>query len=188
MSVSRHGRAQGSRPGRQPPRGSAGNRLPWIDRLRLCIIAGVIVMHASTAYVVNVGWYYEERTTSTASIVAFFFPMNAALIFGLGPLYLVAGWLASRSVSRHGSLAFLRSRLLRLGLPTVLFIGVIGPVAAYLGNRAEGGHSRGAASCGPRHATATWGRCGVSPRCSSSPCSMRSIASSAPHPLWVGRR
>jgi hypothetical protein len=87
------------------------------------------------------GWYYEERTISNPPIVARSFPMDAALIFGLGPLYLVAGWLSSRSVSHHGSLVFLRSQPLRPGLPTVVFLGMIGPAAAYLGNRAEGSRS-----------------------------------------------
>jgi hypothetical protein len=29
-------------------------RLPWVDRLKITIIVGVIVVHVATAYVVNV--------------------------------------------------------------------------------------------------------------------------------------
>jgi peptidoglycan/LPS O-acetylase OafA/YrhL len=56
-------------------------------------------------------------------------------LFGLGPLFLVAGWLSHRSLDRHGPGAFARSRLVRLGVPLVLYILVVQPLADYLGNR-----------------------------------------------------
>lgn len=121
-----------------PPTVPSVTRTPWIDKLRITVIAGVIVFHTATAYVVNVPWYYEQRTTSAVSRMAFSFPMFLAAVFGLGPLFVVGGWLASVSLARHGSGNFLRSRLLRLGIPVLVYLVLINPAAGYLGARAEG--------------------------------------------------
>ncbi len=37
----------------------------WIDPVRVVVIGAVIAVHAATAYVVPISWYYQERTTST---------------------------------------------------------------------------------------------------------------------------
>jgi hypothetical protein len=41
-----------------------GKRQAWMDNLRVVIIAGVIVAHTATAYILDFPWYYEERTAS----------------------------------------------------------------------------------------------------------------------------
>lgn len=121
---------------------SAPVRRAWLDNLRVTLIAGVIVAHAATAYIVDVGWYYEERTTNEAVRTAVTFPVFMAGIFGLGPLFLIAGMLSVRSVGIRGPAGFVRSRLLRLGLPLVVFVLLIDPVADYLGHLpAEGSTS-----------------------------------------------
>jgi Acyltransferase family len=108
-------------------------RRPWIDKLRVAVIVGVIGFRTATAYVVVVPWYYEERTTSVAVEKAFGVPMLLAAILGLGPLFLIGGWLASASLARHGGRRFVRSRLLRLGVPVLVFLLLIDPVADYVG-------------------------------------------------------
>jgi glucan biosynthesis protein C len=60
---------------------------------------------------------------------AFGVPTLLAAIFGLGPLFLIGGWLASVSLARHGARRFVRSRLLRLGVPVLVFLFLIDPVA-----------------------------------------------------------
>ena len=63
----------------------AAGRAGWMDSLRVAVIAGVIVLHAATAYILDIDWYYQERTTSTLT------PALLAGLFGLGPLFLVGG-------------------------------------------------------------------------------------------------
>ena len=116
-------------------------RRAWIDRLRITVITGVIIMHASTTYVVAVGASYVERTTNPVTIAVVTVPMVTALLFGLGPLFVVAGWLSASSVRKHGATSYLRSRLLRLGVPIAVYLLVLGPAADYLGARAMGNGS-----------------------------------------------
>jgi Acyltransferase family len=117
---------------------TAAARMSWVDRLKIVVVTGVIVVHAATAYVVDISWYYEERTTSELTPYLLGFPVLTAGIFGLGPLFLVGGWLASASLARRGPRAFARARLLRLGLPALVYLAVIDPFTDWLGDRAEG--------------------------------------------------
>ena len=113
-------------------------REAWPDTLRVVIIAGVIVMHAATGYVVDVGWYYEERTSSEAWQIALTVPAFLGGLFALGPLFFVAGWLSAPSLARKGPRDFAAGRLLRLGVPLVAFTFLIDPVADYVGDQGEG--------------------------------------------------
>jgi peptidoglycan/LPS O-acetylase OafA/YrhL len=113
-------------------------RIPWMDRLRVVTIAGVVVAHAATAYVVDIGWYYEERTSRTMVSDLLLLPFFPAAIYGLAPLFLIAGWLSAQSLSRRAPGAFARSRLLRLGLPVLVYFTLIDPLADYLGGTVVG--------------------------------------------------
>lgn len=123
-------------PGSSPTTWAA--RVPWIDRLKVVVVAGVIVVHAATAYLLDVPWYYEGRTTSELTGYVAGFPFLTGSIFGLGPLFLVGGWLATSSLERRGPPGFMRSRLVRLGIPALVYLAVLDPVTDWLGDRAEG--------------------------------------------------
>jgi len=112
--------------------------VPWIGNLRVTLIAGVIVAHVATAYVVDVSWYYEERTTSTLTPTLLAFPVFLAAVYGLGPLFLVAGLLSPHSLQRKGPGGFARGRLLRLGVPLLLFTALIDPLTDFLGDLGSG--------------------------------------------------
>jgi fucose 4-O-acetylase-like acetyltransferase len=116
-----------------------GQRERWADNLRVLVIAVVVVWHTATAYLGDSNWYYVDRATSKAWATAFF-PVSVISLFALGPLFLVAGWFSARSLAHKGAGAFARARLLRLGVPLIVFIFVINPLAAYLGALGQGLH------------------------------------------------
>ena len=94
----------------------------WADNLRVLVVAGVIVVHTATGYLTGiVDWYYDERTASVLWSTVLSFPAVAGAMFGLGPLFLLAGWFSPRSVAHRGVGGFARSRLLRLGVPLAAF-------------------------------------------------------------------
>jgi hypothetical protein len=80
-----------------------------------------------------------DRTTSKLWTTAFF-PAAVISLFALGPLFLVAGWFSARSLAHKGAGAFARARLLRLGVPLIVFIFVIDRLASYLGDLGRGQH------------------------------------------------
>jgi fucose 4-O-acetylase-like acetyltransferase len=116
-----------------------GERQRWADNLRVLVIAVVVVWHSATAYLGGSDWYYMDRTTSRIWTTAFI-PAWLISAFALGPLFLVAGWFSARSLARKGAGRFARSRLLRLGVPLIVFIFVINPLASYLGDLGRGLH------------------------------------------------
>jgi glucans biosynthesis protein C len=97
------------------------------------VIAVVVVWHTATAYLGGSDWYYMDRTTSKVWTTAFF-PASVISLFALGPLFLVAGWFSARSLAHRGPGGFARTRLLRLGVPLIVFIFLINPLASYLGD------------------------------------------------------
>lgn len=108
----------------------------WVDTLRVVLISGVIVVHTATGYVTDfAGYYYDdERVTNSVVSIAFALPALMGGIFGLGPLFVVAGWFSVRSLERRGAAGFVESRLLRLGVPLLVFVLLVNPLADYLGN------------------------------------------------------
>ncbi len=108
----------------------------WIDNLRVLVVAGVIVVHTATGYITGIAdWYYDELTTSTVWSTVLAFPAVAGGLFGLGSLFLLAGWLSPPSLARRGPGGYARSRLVRLGLPLIGFVLVVQPLADYVGSR-----------------------------------------------------
>jgi fucose 4-O-acetylase-like acetyltransferase len=117
-----------------------GRRERWADNLRVLVIAVVVVWHTATAYLAGADWYYMDRSTSKVWSTAL---VPAWIISGyaLGPLFLVAGWFSARSLAHRGAGAFARARLLRLGVPLLVFVFLINPLASYLGGLGRGGHA-----------------------------------------------
>lgn len=109
-----------------------------MDNLRVAVIAGVVVTHVATAYVLDIDWYYQERTTNgvtTGIVGALFAP---AALFAMGVLFLVSGLLSQRSMARKGPRSFLRDRAMRLGIPILFYVVVLEPLLSLAGTRAEG--------------------------------------------------
>ena len=112
-------------------------RWAWMDNLRVAVIAGVVVTHVAITYVLDIDWYYEERTANpiTEAIVAAV--ILPAALFALATLFLIAGLLSQRSLARKGPRAFVQDRLVRLGVPLAAFVVLIGPLTSIVGQRAE---------------------------------------------------
>src|SRR5271165_1297115 len=109
------------------PDGSA--RLAWVDQLRTLLIVLVVNMHACVTYSHVGSWYVKEAPDPPPYIkVAFVFWQAHLQSFFMGVLFLVAGYFAHGSLGRRGTPGFVRERLMRLGLPTLLYMLVIGPL------------------------------------------------------------
>ncbi|WP_404387104.1 acyltransferase [Humibacillus xanthopallidus] len=120
--------------GRGP--GQVRQREQWVGTLRVVLISGVIVVHTATAYVTDfAGYYYDdERVTNSVVSIAVALPALMGGVFGLGPLFVVAGWFSVESLERRGPAGFVDSRLVRLGIPLVFFVVLVNPLADYLGD------------------------------------------------------
>ena len=108
-------------------------RLAWIDNLRTLMIVLVVNMHACVTYSHVGSWYRMENPEPAAPIkIVFMFWQGHLQAFFMGLLFFLAGIFAHLSLERHGAGAFLRERVRRLGLPSLLFMLLIQPFMVYV--------------------------------------------------------
>src|SRR5208283_1315784 len=107
-------------------------RLAWVDQLRTLVIVLVVNMHACVTYSHVGSWYVKEEPDPPLQVkVAFAFWQAHLQSFILGAHFLVAGYFAHGSLQRKGAARYVRERLARLGLPTLLYMLVIGPLILF---------------------------------------------------------
>lgn len=108
-------------------------RLFFVDNLRVLLIALVFLVHLAITYGSPVGlWYYQEGLVSmpTATIYVVFLGLVQAFFMGL--LFMLSGYFTPPSYDRKGHTQFLRDRLIRLGVPMVVFLGLVEPAVDYV--------------------------------------------------------
>lgn len=118
------------------PGGWATNRLPYLDKLKILMIAAIIAIHGVLGYAESMGGAWSYGNVAEAHLD----PVTETLLLVLaGPFallmiplfFLVAGLLTPGSVARKGPGRFARDRLLRLGVPLAIFVLVLWPALLY---------------------------------------------------------
>ncbi|MCP5367845.1 MAG: acyltransferase family protein [Hyphomicrobiales bacterium] len=107
------------------------SRLDHLDHLRASLVILVVVHHLALVYGASAPFYYVEPPfdePGTFVLLTDFVLFNQAWFMGL--LFLLAGHFTPGSVDRLGPGAFARARLVRLGLPVLVFILVLNPLAS----------------------------------------------------------
>ena len=103
-------------------------RLPWVDHLRTLVILLVVNMHACVTYSHVGDWYaMSAQEPSLAEKLPFIVWQGHLQSCFMGLLFFVSGYFAEGSLARRGPRAFVRERLVRLGLPALLYMLVIHP-------------------------------------------------------------
>lgn len=114
-------------------------RLLFIDNIRWSMIILVLSMHASDTYSPFGNWYYTDRQTTGLGAKLFFGVYQSFLqAFFMAVLFFIAGYFSAAAYDRKGFSQFVRDRFIRLGLPTLLYMLVIGPLTQYFLSRTWG--------------------------------------------------
>jgi peptidoglycan/LPS O-acetylase OafA/YrhL len=107
------------------------SRLFFIDHLRVGLAILVVLHHVALVYGASLeGFYYVEPpfTAPIAFLALLIFAMVNQTWF-MGAFFLLAGYVTPGSYDRRGAGSFLKSRLLRLGVPVLLFVFVLNPLS-----------------------------------------------------------
>lgn len=111
--------------------GSQG-RFLYIDNVRWTMILLVISMHAADTYSPFGSWYFTDRRPMPVTTVMMFGIWQMYLqAFFMGLLFFIAGYFVPASFDRKGAVGFLRDRVVRLGVPVLLYMFCVGPVTEY---------------------------------------------------------
>lgn len=122
---------------------AAGARLFFIDNLRVFLIILVILHHLSITYGSGLGsWYYRDSSSPLTQIVfSLFIIVNQGYFMGL--FFLISGYFSAPALDRKGWQRFIKDRLIRLGIPLVIFTTLINTVPLYISAITEGNWSMG---------------------------------------------
>ena len=117
-------------------------RVAYLDNLKLLLVAVIIAGHGALAYGdLESAWPYQdvqEVQLAAVSNVALSLVVIPAALFAMGLFFLISGLVTPGSVSRKGPRSFARDRLIRLGVPLVVWTLVIWPGAIWAAHLAAG--------------------------------------------------
>ena len=112
----------------------ASKRRPYVDNLKVLLIAGIIAGHAIAGYSDQDFWPYAEMNEvdlSPATQMVLYAVVAPATLLMIPLLFLVAGLLTPGSVDRKGPGPFAKDRLLRLGVPFAAYVLLLQPLLMY---------------------------------------------------------
>ena len=106
-------------------------RLWFVDHLRAALVILVVLHHVAIVYGASTPFYYVEPpfTDPLAYITLLAFALFNQAWF-MGALFLIAGYFTPGSFERKGAGSFLKSRLVRLGIPLLVFFFILGPLSS----------------------------------------------------------
>ena len=104
-----------------------GSRLSYLDNLRIYLTVLVIIHHSSIAFSGGGGgaWPVEDPSVYaiTAIFLIFFTVVNQS--YFMSAFFLLAGYFTPRSLEKKGPASYLIDRLIRLGIPLLVYTTLI---------------------------------------------------------------
>lgn len=112
-----------------------GNRLFYIDNLRFFMMALVVLHHLSITYGAPGDWYYNESEAGFPEILPMAMFVSSNQSFFMGMFFFVSAFFIVPSLIRKGASVFIRCRLVRLGIPILVFFFFLSPLANFIRDR-----------------------------------------------------
>lgn len=112
----------------------------FIDNLRILLISMVLVVHLDDTYGAIGSWDYHDPATNLLTGVLLTIPNAIGMASGMGFFFLLAGYFTPGPYDRKGPRSFLRDRLVRLGIPLLLYDLLLHPLVVYIGSGLQGSY------------------------------------------------
>jgi glucans biosynthesis protein C len=109
------------------------NRLLYMDNIRWVMIILVVIMHLNVTYS-NMGlWYYKEpaKVDLLSSMIFSIYGLFTQTYF-MGLLFFISGYFVPGSYDKKGKVIFIKDRFVRLGIPALVYMLFIHPIAIML--------------------------------------------------------
>jgi len=106
-------------------------RLLYVDNLRTLLIILVILWHMAVTYGAPGFWSYKEGQADELTILVFtlFSAINGPYVLGF--FFMIAGYFTPGAYDRKGAGPFLKARIIRLGIPLLIYVFLIDPLIYY---------------------------------------------------------
>ena len=106
-------------------------RLLYIDNLRIFLIALVVLHHLLITYGGPGGWYYKESQIEGLAILPFAMFLATNQSFFMAMFFMISAFFMVPSLERKRTGLFVKDRLIRLGIPLIVFYFVLQPLTIY---------------------------------------------------------
>ncbi len=105
-------------------------RLFFVDHLRAALVILVVLHHLAVVYGEGISFWYVDppRSESLGGLLLVLFVLFNQAWF-MGAFFLLAGYFTPASFDRRGAGSFIKERLLRLGVPLLIWIFLFNPIS-----------------------------------------------------------
>jgi hypothetical protein len=114
------------------PEKTKGPRLLFIDNIRIFLICLVITTHSAVTYGGSGDWYYTEVVSDTFAPIILTMINSLNQSFFMGCFLFISAFFITGSLERKGTRRYVHDRLVRLGIPLLVWILFINPLLLYL--------------------------------------------------------
>jgi glucan biosynthesis protein C len=108
------------------------SRIYFLDNLKVFLTALVVFHHAAQPYGPGGGWWIASEPYSIIDLIVLgiFMAVNASFFMGL--FFMISAYFVPSSLERKGAARFMKDRLVKLGVPILIFMTGVFPVMGYL--------------------------------------------------------
>ncbi|MEW9701164.1 acyltransferase family protein [Paenibacillus sp. SI8] len=111
----------------------AAQRFAYLDHLRVCLTILLVVFHTSIAYGAAGSWILEDvdksHVNGTMVLLTIFTAVCQSFFMGL--FFFISSYFIAPSFEKKGAARFIKDRLIRLGIPLLLYYFLIGPMTVW---------------------------------------------------------
>jgi hypothetical protein len=111
------------------------SRLWYIDNLRIFLISLVVLHHLAITYGAPGDWYYNESQAAFPEVILMSMFVATNQSFFMGMFFFISAFFILPSLNRKGTKKYITDRLVRLGIPLLVFYFILSPLSAFIVNR-----------------------------------------------------
>ncbi|MFW9843668.1 MAG: acyltransferase family protein [Candidatus Thorarchaeota archaeon] len=113
----------------------AKSRIFYVDNIRIYLTVLVILHHITIGYGGSGGWLVNESdfyTIDSLTIILFTLFNTINQSYFMAFFFLLAGFFTPRSFEKKGGKTFSKDRLVRLGIPLVIYAALVSPITEFI--------------------------------------------------------
>lgn len=107
-------------------------KLFYISHIKVFLTILVVMHHVVVTYNSSNGWYYNESTKNTFAHIPMTMFLSINQSFFMGFFFLLSAYFIPSAYDKKGCSQFIKDRLIRLGIPLLIYTFILSPFLSYL--------------------------------------------------------